>query len=134
MAYATLSGDGWSTAPRHFGFRTGACPAPERHHCRAPPAGEFRGAKTGLSPPSRRMKHARACLISVALLVGLVAVPAASFAAEPDGGTYAFWACRTPDGKPAPTDMFAKTYPKYHNSTDTCATGGSLRMAIPSTA
>src|SRR3954471_19552877 len=104
MACATLSGDGWSTARRHFGFRTGACPAPERHHCRAPPAGEFRGAKTGLSPPSRRMKHARVRLITLVLLAGLGATPSGTWAADSDFGTYEFWSCRTPDGSAAPTE------------------------------
>src|SRR6478735_2404544 len=71
------------------------------------PAGDLRGAKTGSPPPSRGMKHAIRRLV---LLAAVSAFAAPSAPSADDFGTYTQYACRTPDGSPAPADGFSRIY------------------------
>src|SRR5690349_19829009 len=75
------------------------------------------------------MKLALRCLILVALVGLTLAAPPAAFA---EGGTYTQWVCRLPDGSPAPTQGFKRSYGTGGTEeTNTCASGGSMHLAIP---
>lgn len=66
----------------------------------------------------------RASLVSLAVV--LMIWPAAARA-----GTYDVYSCRLPDGRPAPTFGWSAVSLRAVTS-DTCASGGSLRAALPS--
>src|SRR3954464_1518640 len=123
MARRLYRGAGCRTRVVRGGRQSGASPCSARHHWRAPPAGELRGAKTGWPVPSRRMKHAIRRLVLFGLATSALAAPAPAVA---EFGTYTQYACRTPDGAPAPADGFATWAPG--GTSNTCLQDGALSM------
>src|SRR4051794_20051131 len=73
------------------------------------------------------MKHAFRRLVLSSLAAGLLAAPTA----HADFGTYTQYACRTPDGAPAPADGFQHVH-FGDDPWNTCATGGSMDVVMES--